>query len=161
MRIPIVNEQDEIIGYKEREELDPKDICRVSSLWVTDKNGDILLAQRSFSKKTSPGMWGPSVSGTVDEGETYEDNVIKEAKEEIGLTGFKPILGPKFRRSTSHEYFCQWYTAVVDRNYPFKKQDEEGEDIRWFSKEEILKFVEEKPKMFSDNFKNTLDYFSK
>ena len=159
MKIPIVNEKDEIIGYKEREKLDSEDICRASSLWITDKNGDILLVQRAFSKKTNPGMWGPAVSGIVEEDETYESNIIKEAEEEIGLLGLKSVLGPKHRVSSSHEYFCQWYTAIVDRNYPFIKQDEEVEEIRWFTKDEILKFVEEKPRMFSDNFKNTLEFF--
>ena len=161
MRIPVVNEQDEILGYKERENLEPEDICRVTSLWVTDKEGNILLAQRAFKKKTNPGMWGPAVSGTVEEGETYEENMKKEAQEEIGFVGFNSVLGPKFRRSTSHEYFVQWYTAVIDHNYSFKKQDDEVEEIRWFTKEEILKFVEENPKSVSDNFINTLNYFTK
>ncbi|MEK9182858.1 MAG: NUDIX domain-containing protein [Patescibacteria group bacterium] len=160
MRIPIVNEQDEIIGYKEREEQNPKDICRVSGLWLTDKEGNILLAQRALSKKNNPGMWGPAVSGTVEEGETYESNIIKEAEEEIGLKNLKPTPGPKFRRSTNHEYFAQWFTIVVDHDYPFIKQDEEVEQIRWFTKNEILEFLEEKPELFSKAFKDNLNYFS-
>lgn len=160
MRIPIVNEQDEIIGYKERDDRNPKDITRVSALWATDKEGNVLLAQRALNKKTNPGMWGPAVAGTVEEGETYEENIIKEAEEEIGLVGFKPVLGPKNRVSSSHEYFGQWYTAVVDHDYPFKKQDKEVEEVRWFSKDQILKFVEENPKSVSDNFINTLNYFT-
>src|ERR1035437_8433122 len=114
MKIPIVNEQDEIIGYEEREGKGPKDISRVTSLWVADYDDNILLAQRAFSKRRSPGLWGPTVAGTVEEGETYESNIIKEAEEEIGLTGLKPTLGPKIRASASHEFFLQWFTAVVD-----------------------------------------------
>ncbi len=158
MRIPIVNEQDEIIGYKDRDDKDPKDICRVSGLWITAPSGDILLAQRSFSKKRDPGLWGPAVAGTVEEGETYETNIIKEAKEEIGLSGLKPIIGPKIRRSTSHEYFVQWFMATVDQNYPFKKQDEEVEALRWFTKKEILKLLKEKPEIFLSNFKQYSDF---
>lgn len=105
MKIPIVNEQDEIIGYKDRDLRDPKEITRVSGLWVTDTAEKILLAQRSWKKKSDPGRWGPAVAGTVEEGETYESNIIKEAREEIGLTNIVPIAGPKHRRSTSHEYF--------------------------------------------------------
>jgi isopentenyl-diphosphate delta-isomerase len=152
MKIPIVNEQDEIIGYKDREDRNPNDICRITGLWLTDPDGKILLAQRSFSKKLSPGLWGPAVAGTVEEGETYESNIIKEAEEEIGLIGLKPVIGPKIRRSTNHECFAQWFTVVVDHNYPFKKQDEEVEDVRWFTKDEILKLLEEKPEMFLINF---------
>src|SRR3989339_514660 len=91
MRIPIVNEQDEIIGYEERETRNPKHICRVTGLWVTDKDQNILLAQRALVRKFNPGMWGPAVSGTVEEGETYKSNIIKEAREEIGLVNLKQI----------------------------------------------------------------------
>jgi isopentenyldiphosphate isomerase len=159
MRIPIVNEQDEIMEYKESEGKDPKDISRVTSMWVTDSDGNVLLAQRSFSKKRSPGLWGPSVAGTVEEGETYESNIIKEAEEEIGLIGLKPALGPKIRVSASHEFFCQWFTCIVDHNYPFVKQDVEVEEIRWFSKNEIIKLLEEKPEIFISGFKRYFNMF--
>lgn len=159
MRIPIVNEQDEIIGYEERENANPKNITRVSALWVTDKEGNILLAQRAFTKKYHPGVWGPAASGTIEEGETYESNIIKEAEEEIGLIGLKPILGPKNRVSSDHEYFRQVFTCVADRNYVFKKQDEEVEALRWFTRDEIAKFLEEKPEMFSGNFKYYFNLF--
>ena len=38
-----------------------------------------------------PEVWGPAVSGTNEEGETYDSNIIKEAQEEIGLTGYTLI----------------------------------------------------------------------
>jgi isopentenyldiphosphate isomerase len=153
MKIPIVNEQDEIIGYKERKDLDTKDICRISGLWVTDKDGNILLAQRSFNKKHDPGKWGPAVAGTVEEGETYESNILKEAEEEIGLVNINPIMGNKYRRSTSHEFFAQWFFVIVDHDYLFKKQDNEVEELRWFSKAEILNLFDKKPEMFTKSLK--------
>lgn len=159
MKIPIVNEQDEIIGYEDRKTRNPKDICRITGLWLTDPEGNILLAQRSFTKKLSPGLWGPAVAGTVEEGETYESNIKKEAEEEIGLFELKPTIGPKVRRSTNHECFAQWFTVVVDHNYPFVKRDEEVEAIRWFTKEEILKLLDEKPEMFLIDFKQYKNYF--
>jgi isopentenyldiphosphate isomerase len=159
MKIPIVNEQDEIIKVIDSSERKKDDICRVSALWVTNIDGNILLAQRAFSKKNSPGLWGPAVAGTVEEGETYELNVIKEAEEEIKLTELKPISGPKIRRSTSHEYFVQWFTAVVDYNYPFIKQDTEVEKIQWFTKDEILKLLKEKPEIFVTNLKQDMNFF--
>ena len=159
MRIPIVNEQDQIIGYKDYKDRNPKEITRVSALWVTDKEGNILLAQRGFNKRTSPGLWGPAVAGTVEEGESYEVNVIKEAQEEIGLKNFIPKLERKVRRSTSHEYFGQWFSVVVDHKYPFVKQDSEVEQIKWFSKSEIIKLFNENPKFFVSRFNFTIDYF--
>lgn len=161
MIIPTVNEKDEIMGYKDREDRNASDIIRVTGLWITDKNENVLLAQRALSKKISPGLWGPAVAGTVEKGETYESNVIKEAQEEIGLVNFKPVFGPKIRRSTTHEYFVQFFTAVVNHDYSFLKQDREVEKIKWFTKEEIIKLLEEKPSMFLDGFKKYTNYFLK
>ncbi len=49
MQIPIVNEEDQLIGYKDRAAVQSNDIYRVSAVWITDSKGDILLAQRSYS----------------------------------------------------------------------------------------------------------------
>ena len=157
MIIQIVNEQDEIIGYKDGKDKDlKKDIFRASALWITDRNGDILLAQRSF-KTQGGGLWGPAVAGTVEEGETYESNILKEAEEEIGLVGIKPIIDRKMK-SMNNEYFIQWFTATVDHSYPFKKQDEEVETLQWFTKEEIVRFLKEKPGMFLPYFKQYFNF---
>ncbi len=159
MRIPIVNEEDEIIKIIDSTERMKGDIGRVSALWITNEKGEILLAQRSFTKKRDPGVWGPAVAGTVEEGETYEQNIIKEAEEEIGLKNFPPKLEQKNRRSTSHEYFGQWFSTVVDGSYPFVKQDSEVEQLKWFSKEEILEFFRKNPEMFIPSFESTIEYF--
>jgi hypothetical protein len=115
MRIIIVNDQDEVIGLKERRTLLKEDIYRVSGLWVTNSSKDILLAQRDFAKTHDPGKWGPAVAGTLDENETYESNIIKEAEEEVGLKNIHPRVGPKRRVSDGYNYFCQWYTLTVDK----------------------------------------------
>ncbi len=158
MRIPIVNEQDEIIGYKERNDINTeKDLIRATGLWLTDKDGNILLAQRAFVKKHDPGLWGPAVAGTVEEGETYQSNIIKEAEEEIGLTGLIFNIGPKVR---AYNCIVQWFTAVVSRDYLFIKQDEEVEKIKWFLRDELEKLLEEKPEIFLKNFSKHTEIFN-
>jgi isopentenyldiphosphate isomerase len=163
MRIPIVNEQDEIIEYIERDDYNSRGIRRVTGLWVTSPEGDILLARRALTKKHHPGVWGPAVSGTVEEGETYESNIIKEAEEEIGLTNFTPIIGLKNRRSTDlgHGFWGQWFTAVIPKDYPLKKQDEEVEELRWFTKSELDNFIKDLPKEFLMNLEEYINIFSK
>ena len=153
MKIPIVNEKDEIIEYKDIDQRNPEEICRSSSLWVTDPEGNILLSQRGFSNRRSPGLWDAAAAGFVEEGETYESSIIKEAKEEIKLIELKPIIGPKFRQSTSHEYFRQWFLVVINHNYPFIKNDKEVADIKWFSRQELKKLFLEKPEMFTSSLK--------
>ncbi len=159
MRIPIVNERDEIIGYKDRRDRNLVDITRVAALWITDREGNILLAQRSLTKDINPGLWGPAVAGTVEEGETYESNIIKEAEEEIGLKNIIPIIGPKLLRESTHKYFGQWFMLVIDRNTKITKQDSEVEELRWFSAGELNDLLKNKPEIFLKDFNKSVELF--
>lgn len=133
MRIPIVDTSDAIIGFKERADIDySKDIFRTASLWITNSRGDILLAQRKFDKKVDPGKWAEAVGGTVEGDDNYEQTVIREAKEELGLNITTLTAGPKQFITTPCSYFVQWFTVVVDEGIDsFVIQDEEVEQIAW------------------------------
>ncbi|MEO8932702.1 MAG: NUDIX domain-containing protein [Xanthomarina sp.] len=61
-------------------------------VWYYTKNGQILLAQRAATKTIYPLLWDISVAGHVDAGETIEEAIIRETKEEIGLTISKSDL---------------------------------------------------------------------
>ena len=159
VRIIIVNESDEIIGYKERGILDKEDIYRVSALQVENSKGQVLLAQRKFTKKKNPGKWGPAVAGTNDEGETYESNIIKEAKEELGLVKFDlKVLGKKrINEENKSNFFGMRFSTIIDKDISeFKIQEEEVEQIKWFDKEELKKLIGENKEMFIPNIKDFL-----
>ncbi len=156
MRIPIVNEEDEIMGYKDRNDRDVNDVIRITGLWLWNERGEVLLAQRAFTKSHHGGLWGPAVAGTVEEGETYESNIIKEAEEEIGLIDLKPVLGPKIRLPGK---FAQWFTSTVNSEYSFIRQTEEVEAIKWFSKDELLQALKETPDVFIPSLKDSALYF--
>lgn len=145
----IVNEQDEVIGHKQREEILQDDIYRVAALWLKNSNGDVLLARRAYTKSHDPGKWGPAVAGTVEEGETYEQNIYKEAEEELGLVGALLKEASKDRRSGKHNYFAQWFYAVVDKPVEeFNIQEDEVAEIKWFSRDELRRMVKEGPEDF-------------
>lgn len=78
MKYLVVNESDEVIATKERAELLTTDIVRVSALWLTNSQGEVLLAKRAASKKYDASKWGPAAAGTVEECESYEQNMVKE-----------------------------------------------------------------------------------
>ena len=83
-KVIIVDENDNPIGLKYREDIDySKDTYRCTGIWITNSNDEVLIAQRKFTKDKDPGKWGPAVAGTIEEGETYESNAYKEMKEEI------------------------------------------------------------------------------
>lgn len=159
-RITIVNENDKVIGYKDRDALEKNDIYRVSALWITNSQGAILLARRHRSKSHHPRKWGPAVAGTVDEGEDYKENIIKEAEEEIGLKEIKPKLGPKTKTDNEFHHFTQWYILITDKNInEFKIQEDEVEEIKWFSPKELSKQLEENPEEFIPTMKKYFELF--
>jgi len=152
MKIPIVDEEDEIICYKERDSEEQMDLYRVSALWLTNSKGEVLLSRRAFDKLHSPGVWGPAVAGTNEEGETYESNIVKETKEEIGLDleFKKSVKVLRNSKDRPHNFFCQWFTAKIDidaKDIIFDKV--EVAEVRWFSKEELIQKVKENPEGFA------------
>lgn len=159
-RIIIVDENDNEIGVKERNEVLNSDIYRVSSLWIQNTKGEILLAKRALTKKNDPGKWGPAVAGTVEEHESYEQNIIKEAEEELGLENIKPEKGVKAFHDGKHRFWSQRFLATVDLDTTqFKVQEDEVAEIGWFSVEGLLKDLAENPDNYIPSFPNSLKQY--
>ena len=158
MRIPIVNEQDEVISYKEKKDLLPTDRNRDTGLFVVNEKKEILLAKRSANKKLYPNRWSVAVSGTVEEGETYKSNIIKEAIEEIGLKDIKPVFLFKYLKENEVKRISGVFKVNVSSNYNFILEPKEVSEIRWFSDKELEKLFKLNKKMFTPNFP---DYYKK
>jgi isopentenyldiphosphate isomerase len=153
-RIVIVNDRDIPIGLKTYAELRYEDIYRVSALWLTDiKSGDILLQQRTWTKHNDPGKWQCAVSGTIDEGETYEQNIIKETAEEIGLSGLVIHEGPKeYNDDGAHRFFCQWFRATTNmQTAKIVIQESELEDYQWIAREALITDVTNNPGKYASS----------
>jgi isopentenyl-diphosphate delta-isomerase len=159
MRIPIVDEQDEIIGYKERKEAVREDIRRIVGLNVFNEKGEVLIAKRQPTKAIDPDLWGPSVAGTVDEGYDYDDTVIKEAEEEIGLRNIKPIFLKKtFYETTGARRFSSFYYVTINSaEHNLMLQEDEVAEIRWISVSDLENWFKEKPEDFIASFSRTME----
>lgn len=162
-KIYIVNDKDEIIGVKERDEFGPTDIRRVAGLWLTNSKGEVLLAQRGFDKKLDPGKWGPAVAGTVEEGETYDTNIVKEIKEEIGLEGLELTKGPKYLITEGKSpRFTQMFTAKIDK--PVKEfiiQEDEVEQVKWMAIDGLQIDLKLNPQLYVPAVSRMIDMFHK
>lgn len=148
IQVPVVDRSDRVIGLKSREELDlEKDIVRSASLWITNNRGEVLLAQRKFTKRTDPGKWAEAVGGTVDGKDSYEETIYREAEEELGILGQKFILGPKqFIAGPPNSYFVQWYYLTLD--WPIEKftpQKSEVEQVAWWIMDELKRDIVKNP----------------
>jgi isopentenyl-diphosphate Delta-isomerase len=139
MIIPIVNNQDKLINYIDIRNRDfTKHIYRVSALWITNSKGQILLQKRAPYKKQYPNKWSTAVAGTIEKGETYKSNIIKEAEEEIGLMNIKPKIWIKNNTlNFNYKHFTQFYTLTLDKPESFFHINKEVSRVKWFSLSEI------------------------
>lgn len=148
--IYVVNENDEVIGEKDRDDVDfQNDIYRVSAVWVVNSNGQTLIAQRKLTKKKDPGLWGPSVAGTVEVGETYYENAVKETEEELGVANLPLVELGKIRVASPQNYFAMYYKVLCD--WPverFVPQEDEVETLTWISVDELKKDVKLNPQKY-------------
>jgi 8-oxo-dGTP pyrophosphatase MutT (NUDIX family) len=140
--INIVDKDDNIVGTKRRDEITENDIIRVSSLWVEDSNGNVLLQQRAFKKSRGGGQWQSAVAGTVESHETYLENIIKESEEEIGLTDFTPLEVGKILVQEPDGKFGRivtFYKTVCAKPIEdFTLEVGEAEQLKWMNKDELL-----------------------
>lgn len=163
MNIPVVNEKDKIIRHKDRNDIDPSvDIVRSASLWITNRNGEILLAQRKFTKRNNPGKWSEAVGGTVEGDDSYESTMLREAEEEIGLTINDYEIGPKQYINSPTKYFVQWYKTIIDKPIEtFRAQEEELEQLAWISEGQFIKELNDTPEKYIDEMQDIARLFVK
>lgn len=161
MDIIIVDKEDKEVGVKTITEVDwARDMYRVGAMLLYNKKNEILLAQRSFDKEHSPGMWGPSAAGIVEAGESYKENAIKETEEEIGFVTNPDVLvtGPKFlisRDDPVRTYFLQWHFYPCDGAADsFVLQEDEVEAVKWIS----IDTFKENPDAYMDMSPELLEY---
>ena len=91
-RFPIVDEDGHVVGVATRGECHSgsKLLHPVVHLHVFNSRGEVYLQKRPEWKDMQPGKWDTSVGGHIDYGETPEQALIREVREELGITDFTP-----------------------------------------------------------------------
>jgi len=84
---PLIDEEGNVVGKATRAYCHGGSMALhpVVHLHIIDAEGRIYLQKRSMRKDIAPGRWDTSVGGHVDFGESLQDAVVREAREELGL----------------------------------------------------------------------------
>jgi isopentenyldiphosphate isomerase len=91
-RFPVVDEMGKVVGSATRGECHngSRLLHPVVHLHVFNSRGEVYLQRRPEWKDIQPGKWDTSVGGHVDFGETPEQALLREVREELGVTDFSP-----------------------------------------------------------------------
>ena len=149
-KFDVLNELGEFTG-----EIATREECHKKGLWhravyafIID-DGKILLQKRSSNKKLWPNMWDVTVGGHVMAGEFGRQALIRETKEELGIeindNDIKYLVGSTSINKqgdiiNKHYNECYLITKHIDIS-DVKLQEEEISEIRYFSKDELLKRI--------------------
>lgn len=154
----VVDDNDNVLAEVPRDELTTDMRWRNTGVYIFNDQGEILLARRHPSKNMHPDMWGPSASGTVEVGETYEQNIIKEIKEELGITveqlkycGSHCIDHGTAKRFTG--MFKAVWNGTIDR---ITLEADEVSEVRWTPLEELITDIKTNPQNYVPGIFKTL-----
>ena len=96
---------------------------------LIDTDNRVLIAQRPEGK-TFAGLW-EFPGGKVDAGERPEAALIRELKEELGITIEEPCLAPLTFASHTYEVFHLLMPLYVCRKWEGVVTAREGQQLAW------------------------------
>jgi isopentenyldiphosphate isomerase len=108
----------------------------VVHLHVFNSAGDIYLQKRPEWKDIQPGKWDTAVGGHIDYGETPEEALLREVREELGITDFKPEFVGKYVFESRRERELVYVSRTV-YDGPIRPSAEELDGGRFWTMKEI------------------------
>ncbi len=102
---PLVDEEGNVVGAATRGECHGGSMLLhpVVHLHVFNSRGELYLQKRPLWKDIQPGKWDTAVGGHVDLGESVEQALRREVREELGITGFTPELVTRYVFESARE----------------------------------------------------------
>ena len=102
-QVILVNEQDEPVGFMDKMEAHEKGLLhRAFSIFIFNKNGEMLLQQRAIDKYHSGGLWTNACCSHPLPNEDTDEAAQRRLKEEMGFN------------TTIHKTFVFAYKTAFD-----------------------------------------------
>nr|WP_275592418.1 8-oxo-dGTP diphosphatase MutT [Aquamicrobium sp. NLF2-7] len=101
----------------------------VSACALVDADGRVLIAQRPEGKQLA-GLW-EFPGGKVEQGETPEECLVRELREELGIETQIPCLAPLTFASHTYDDFHLLMPLYVCRRFTGTPQPREAQSLKW------------------------------
>ncbi len=109
--------------------INDKPVVLVSACALVDADGRVLIAQRPQGKSMA-GLW-EFPGGKVEPGETPEETVIRELREELGIETRAACLAPLTFASHAYDEFHLLMPLFVCRRFEGTPVPREGQRLKW------------------------------
>lgn len=135
---PIVDEQGNVVGSATRGQCHngSRLLHPVVHLHVFNSQGEVYLQKRPAWKDIQPSKWDTAVGGHMDYGETPEEALQREAREELGINDFIPQRVGQYVYDSNVERELV-YVNRTTFDGPVSPSDEELDGGRFWSLDEL------------------------
>ena len=126
---PIVDEEGTVVGQATRGECHngSRLLHPVVHLHVFNPRGELYLQKRPDWKDIQPGKWDTAVGGHIDYGETPEEALLREVREELGITDFTPEFVDRYVFECQREReLINVYRTIYDGSIQPSKDELDG-----------------------------------
>ncbi|MBO1331889.1 NUDIX hydrolase [Streptomyces sp. VRA16 Mangrove soil] len=128
--LDIVDEHDRVVGQAPRGEAYARGLRhRCAFILARNPAGEVFVHRRTTTKLVFPGLYDMFVGGVVGAGESYDEAALREAEEELGVSGL-PQPTPLFKFLYDGGERGTWWSYVYEVTFdlPVKPQ---AEEIDW------------------------------
>ncbi|MGP4001455.1 NUDIX hydrolase [Streptomyces sp. 8N706] len=127
--LDIVDEQDRVVGQARRGDAMARGLRhRCVFVLARDTDGRIFVHRRTPEKIVFPSLYDMFVGGVVGAGESYEDAALREAEEELGVSGLpRPVPLFRFLYGTPEH---SWWSSVHEVRCVLPV-DPQVEEVAW------------------------------
>ncbi|GAA3745927.1 NUDIX hydrolase [Streptomyces tremellae] len=113
--LDVVDEDDRVVGQAPRGEVYARGLRhRAAFVLVRDAEDRLFVHRRTAVKLVFPSLYDVFVGGVLGAGESYDDGALREAEEELGVSGL-PRPTPLFRfLYEAQDGRGSWWSAVYE-----------------------------------------------
>ncbi len=159
----LVNDRDEQIGLMEKIEAHQKGLLhRAFSVFIFNKNKELMLQQRAVNKYHSPGLWTNTCCSHQREGESSIKAGMRRLEEEMGFTTDLEdkvsfiYKAPFDNGLTEHELD---HVLIGNYNGSPSINKNEVESWKWMPIESVKEDIVKSPEIYTEWFKIIFNKF--